>query len=584
MSAACWIAAFAVSASKGSAQTADAAGGAGASFPWIAVGIAGALLAVYIGLIAFLRRRARKLREHPMYVREERVPGRTESDTHATNPLPTGGARSKRRTGSPPGNGPEMETSSSRLRRERESIHSMGSGGPNLSGLQPRRGPEFDRGSTRKRDGERPRRRPEDEHQVDHPLPGRQSVDLEGRRRPGRESNGRNVARPAHRATAPKRPKGQPRENASTSGQDLPRSFARGPAELWAGEEAAQRSEGRPADRRSQSLHPVGAPADNEVADGESMHAARPRTPPTDSLAPTLRPREAVPKREVAREAKPAPVAERVRRDEEHEAEDDDRASTNQALSKHELRRYSRHIILREIGGVGQARLKNGSVLVVGAGGLGSPALLYLNAAGVGNIGIVDKDEVAMSNLQRQVIHDSDRVGSPKVYSALVALGRQNPRTRIKPHELWLDRREAHRLIPQYGLVLDGSDNFETRQIVNEVCVERGVPLVYAAITQWEGQVGVYLPGGGVPCYACLFDKMPAPETVPSCAEAGVLSALPGVLGTMMAVEAIKVLAMAGKSLAGRLIIYDALNCEFTPIQVKPNPNCLVCQREPHSS
>ncbi len=304
----------------------------------------------------------------------------------------------------------------------------------------------------------------------------------------------------------------------------------------------------------------------------------RTRVPEGISEQPRRRPGMRTERGIVNTEQTPMPARKSAARDGSPDLATDE-LPTKPALSPSEIERYSRHIILREIGGIGQARLKNGRVLVVGAGGLGSPALLYLNAAGVGQIGIADDDEVAISNLQRQIIHDSERVGSAKVYSALVAMSRQNPSTRIKPYELRLGKEEAQQIVPQYGLVLDGSDNFETRQIVNQACVENKVPLVYAAITQWEGQVGVYLPNAGVPCYACLFDKMPAPETVPSCAEAGVLGALPGVLGSIMAVEAIKVMAMAGKTLAGRLVIYDALDCEFTTIRVGKNPACPVCRR-----
>ncbi len=242
-----------------------------------------------------------------------------------------------------------------------------------------------------------------------------------------------------------------------------------------------------------------------------------------------------------------------------------------------ELDRYARHIILREIGGPGQKRLKAARVLVVGAGGLGSPVLLYLAASGVGVIGVIDDDMVEGSNLQRQVIHTDGRIGMPKVFSAEVAMRALNPFIEVRPYHRRLTEEIAVDLIRDFDLVLDGTDDFDTRYLVNRACVAAGVPLISGAITQWEGQVSLFDPAKGGPCYACVFPVKPAPGLVPTCAEAGVAAPLPGVIGSMMAMEAVKWVTGAGEGLAGRLMIHDALYTETRVIGVKKRADCEVC-------
>ena len=245
------------------------------------------------------------------------------------------------------------------------------------------------------------------------------------------------------------------------------------------------------------------------------------------------------------------------------------------ALTDEQLERYARHLVLREIGGSGQRRLGRARALCVGAGGLGSPALLYLAAAGVGTLGIVDDDHVSLSNLQRQVLHATSRVGRAKTDSAAAALAEINPEVRVVAHPVRLDADNAAALIGAYDLVLDGSDNFATRHLVNETCVALGRPLVSAAIGQWEGQLSLFRPGG--PCLACVFPEIPAAGLAPSCAEAGVLGALAGVMGAAQAAEAVKLIVGAGAPLAGRLMLYDALWAEFRTIEIKRRPDCRVC-------
>lgn len=242
-----------------------------------------------------------------------------------------------------------------------------------------------------------------------------------------------------------------------------------------------------------------------------------------------------------------------------------------------ELERYARHVIMREIGGLGQKKLKEAKVLVVGAGGLGSPALLYLSAAGVGTIGVIDDDLVESTNLQRQVIHADTRLGMAKVFSAEIAMQAVNPHVTVKPYHRRLEAGIVDPLVAEYDIVLDGTDNFDTRYLVNRACVALGKPLISAAITQWEGQISVFDPAKGAPCYRCVFPKAPAPGLVPSCAEAGVLSPLPGVMGSMMAVECIKVITGAGETLRGRMLIYDALYAETRTIKVKRRETCETC-------
>lgn len=246
-------------------------------------------------------------------------------------------------------------------------------------------------------------------------------------------------------------------------------------------------------------------------------------------------------------------------------------------FSDTELNRYARHMMLREVGGLGQKKLKYAKVLVVGAGGLGSPALLYLAAAGVGTIGVVDDDAVDNSNLQRQVIHRDDAIGQPKVFSAAAAMAAQNPHIQIRPYHRRLGEGDAKILIAEYDLVLDGTDNFDTRFLVNRICADLSKPLVSGALSQWEGQISVFDPATGAPCYQCIFPQAPAAELAPSCAEAGVIGPLPGVIGAMMALEAIKLITGAGAALRGEMMIYDALWGETRKIGLKPRADCPVC-------
>jgi molybdopterin-synthase adenylyltransferase len=251
--------------------------------------------------------------------------------------------------------------------------------------------------------------------------------------------------------------------------------------------------------------------------------------------------------------------------------------ATTARFSDSELDRYARHIMLREIGGTGQRALRDARVLVVGAGGLGSPALLYLAGAGVGTIGVIDDDVVDNTNLQRQIIHADARIGMAKVRSAEVAMRALNPFINVRPYQRRLSEEIADALFADYDLVLDGSDNFDTRYLVNRVCAQAGVPLIAAAITQWEGQIGLYDPAHGGPCYECVFPVRPAPGLVPTCAEAGVAAPLPGILGAMMAMEAVKRITGAGEGLRGRLVIHDALYGETRSIAVKSRSDCPVC-------
>lgn len=246
-------------------------------------------------------------------------------------------------------------------------------------------------------------------------------------------------------------------------------------------------------------------------------------------------------------------------------------------FSEAELHRYARHLMLREVGGPGQKALKQARVLMVGAGGLGSPALLYLAAAGVGTIGVIDDDTVDASNLQRQIIHTDDRLGMPKVFSAQVQMQALNPYVTVRPYHRRLTESDAEALLSDYDLILDGSDNFDTRYLVNRVAVRLGKPLIAAALTQWEGQLSLYDPARGGPCYECLFPERPAPGLVPTCAEAGVIAPLPGVLGSMMALEAVKHLTGAGEGLRGALLIYDGLYGDTRRLSTHRRPGCPVC-------
>ena len=249
-------------------------------------------------------------------------------------------------------------------------------------------------------------------------------------------------------------------------------------------------------------------------------------------------------------------------------------------LSNAEVQRYSRHLILPEVGPEGQRRLKAGRVLCVGAGGLGSPAALYLAAAGVGTVGIIDYDNVDASNLQRQILHGTPDVGRSKLQSARDRLSALNPEVRLETHETALTSANALALFKEYDVILDGTDNFATRYLVNDACVILGKPNAYGSIFRFEGQASVFATKGG-PCYRCLYPEPPPPGLVPSCAEGGVLGVLPGVIGTIQATESIKILLGAGSTLAGRLLLYDAWNMRFRELKLRRDPACPVCGDHP---
>ncbi len=253
-------------------------------------------------------------------------------------------------------------------------------------------------------------------------------------------------------------------------------------------------------------------------------------------------------------------------------------------FSETELNRYARHIVLREIGGPGQRKLKDARVLVIGAGGLGSPALLYLAASGVGTIGVIDDDVVDGSNLQRQVIHTDARIGMPKVFSAQTAISALNPFVTVRPYHRRLTSEIAADLFAEYDVILDGTDNFDTRYLANEVAHKLGKPLVSGALSQWEGQVTVFDTSQGTPCYACIFPEPPEPGLAPSCAEAGVFSPLPGMIGTMMAGEAAKLITGAGDPLRGVMMIHDALYSDSRRITLKKRADCPVCGDRPEET
>ncbi len=261
-------------------------------------------------------------------------------------------------------------------------------------------------------------------------------------------------------------------------------------------------------------------------------------------------------------------------------------------FSDEQVRRYARHILLDEIGGAGQAKLLGARVLVVGAGGLGSPLLLYLAAAGVGTIGIVDHDVVDLSNLQRQIAHSTDRVGMTKVESARIAVAAINPDVRLEAHPTRLTIDNALELISRYDVIADGSDNFPTRFLVNDACYFAGRTLVSAAVLRFDGQLATFRPraplsapgsadGQPFPCYRCLYREPPPPGAVPSCAEAGVLGAFCGALGGLQATEVIKELLGIGESLAGWLLITDALSATWRRIRVRRDPGCPLCGDAP---
>ncbi|MFC7235181.1 SAMP-activating enzyme E1 [Halosegnis marinus] len=247
------------------------------------------------------------------------------------------------------------------------------------------------------------------------------------------------------------------------------------------------------------------------------------------------------------------------------------------ALDAEGLDRYSRHIIMDGVGPEGQADLLDSRVLCLGAGGLGSPVIQYLAAAGVGTLGVADDDVVERSNLQRQVIHADADIGVPKVESARGYVERLNPDIEVETHETRVTADNVEELVAEYDVVVDGSDNFETRYLVNDACTLAGVPFSHGAILRFEGQVTTFEANDGGPCYRCLFPEAPEPGTVPSCAEAGVLGVLPGVVGTIQATEAIKLLLDYGETLDGRFVFYDAADMTFEEIPLEPRPDCPVC-------
>jgi molybdopterin/thiamine biosynthesis adenylyltransferase/rhodanese-related sulfurtransferase len=249
-------------------------------------------------------------------------------------------------------------------------------------------------------------------------------------------------------------------------------------------------------------------------------------------------------------------------------------------FSQEEVTRYSRHLILSEVGFEGQKKLKAASVLIVGTGGLGSPAALYLAAAGVGRIGLVDYDLVDSSNLQRQIIHGEAQVGNLKVESAKARMLDINPYIQVETFNDIFTSENAREIAEGYDLIIDGTDNFPTRYLINDLCVMTGRPFVYGSIFRFEGQVSVFDARTG-PCYRCLFPEPPPPGSVPSCSEAGVFGVLPGTIGTLQATEAIKLICGIGQGLSGRLLLYDALDLTFQNIKLRKNPECKVCSPSP---
>jgi molybdopterin/thiamine biosynthesis adenylyltransferase len=255
--------------------------------------------------------------------------------------------------------------------------------------------------------------------------------------------------------------------------------------------------------------------------------------------------------------------------------------SASPGFTEEQVLRYSRHIILPKIGAAGQRKLLDAQVLCVGAGGLGSPVAMYLAAAGVGTLGLVDFDTVDLTNLQRQLLHDTDDVGRPKVDSAAERLLGINPGVNVVKHEMVLSSENAFAILGNYDLVVDGTDNFPVRYLVNDATQMLGKPLVYGSIYQFDGQASVFMPGPETPCYRCLFPQPPPPGSVPSCAEGGVFGVLPGIIGSIQAVEAIKLITGIGEPLVGRILLFDALAMEFTTVKLRWDPSCPVCGRDP---
>ncbi len=248
-------------------------------------------------------------------------------------------------------------------------------------------------------------------------------------------------------------------------------------------------------------------------------------------------------------------------------------------LTPDQVNRYSRHIIMGDVGSKGQRNLLGGKALIVGAGGLGSPSAIYLALAGVGTIGIVDFDVVEISNLQRQILHHTSDIGRPKLESARDNINSYNPDTNVVLHEVRLESHNAREIISQYDLVINGADNFATRYLVNDACYLEGKPLVDGSILIFDGQATLFLPGQG--CYRCLFPEPPPPGLVPNCAEAGVLGALTGLVGSIQATEALKLILGIGESLVSRLLLIDALSMSFREVRLKRNPSCPLCGDNP---
>jgi adenylyltransferase/sulfurtransferase len=259
----------------------------------------------------------------------------------------------------------------------------------------------------------------------------------------------------------------------------------------------------------------------------------------------------------------------------------DDERSNAMQLSAEELQRYSRHLLMPEVTSEGQKRLKAAHILCVGAGGLGSPAALYLAAAGVGTIGIVDFDDVDLSNLQRQILHGTKDIGRSKLDSARDRLRDINPEIKTELHECRFSSENASQLVARYDVVVDGSDNFPTRYLSNDVCVFARKPNVYGSVFRFEGQTTVFAPHLGGPCYRCLFPEPPPPDSVPNCAQAGVLGVLPGIIGMLQAIETIKLIVGIGEPLVGRLLHFDALKVKFRELNLRRDPECPVCGENP---
>ena len=250
------------------------------------------------------------------------------------------------------------------------------------------------------------------------------------------------------------------------------------------------------------------------------------------------------------------------------------------AMTDEQIERYSRHIILKEVGAKGQKKLLNGSVLIIGAGGLGAPAALYLAAAGVGHIGIVDADEVDLSNLQRQVIHATADIGKAKVKSAKESMEAINPDVKVSTYRMFVDSTNVRELIREYDFIIDGTANFPAKFLINDACVLEKKPFSHAGIIRFQGQLMTYVPGEG-PCYRCVFKNPPPKDAVPTCKQAGVIGAMAGTIGTLQEMEAIKYLIGKGDLLTGKLLTYDALKMEFRKINLKKDCNCAVCGEHP---